>query len=102
MKQNKTEAEITITGVVTPIEWDGNNVIAIGIATGNDNYIVKLDRVGEELFDFVDDKVKLTGAVKKDRHGNNKIAVVNYEPAGNKDNFAEDENHDHDAYYENE
>lgn len=102
MNQNKTEEEITIAGIVTPIQWDGNNVIAIGIVTDDDNYIVKLDRVGEELFDFVDDKVKLTGTVKKDRNGNNKIAVVTYEPLGHKDNITDDENHDHDAYYDNE
>ncbi|MFZ7110492.1 MAG: hypothetical protein ACOWYE_02320 [Desulfatiglandales bacterium] len=93
MKKQKTPKEMTLTGFVTPEEWDtDDNVIAIGISTEDDDYLVELNKVGEELFDFLDEDVEVTGLVTEDKDGTKHITLTSYEVL-HSDDFEEDEDY---------
>jgi hypothetical protein len=73
--------EETIKGSVVATEWDkNNNVIAIGILSEDDDYVIDdSNDVGRELFDFLDEEVKVTGIIKKGRRGSKVITIMDYE-----------------------
>ncbi len=80
MKKQKTPKEVTLTGFVIPEEWDHNdNVIVIAISTDDENYLVERNKKGQELFDFLDEDVEVTGFVREDRDGTKHISVTTYE-----------------------
>jgi hypothetical protein len=78
MKRAETR-ELTIRGIILPIEWDKHgHVTGIGIGTEDDKeYIILLDKVGEKLFKLVDQKVEVTGIVKK-VYNDLVLTVLNY------------------------
>lgn len=99
MKKEKTSKEITISGFITPEQWDDeDNVIAIGISTDDEDYLIELNKLGEELFDFLDEDVEVTGFVREDKDGTKHITVTNYEILDT-DDYDDD---DDDYYYEDE
>ena len=58
--------EKTVQGRIIPTEWDRNrNVTDIGIESGGDEYIVFLNKTGENLFRHLNREVEATGIVKK-------------------------------------
>jgi hypothetical protein len=80
MKKDKTPKEETIVGYVVPSEWDNeDNVVAISITTDDDDYLVEMNKLGEELFDFLDEDVEVTGIVREDRDGTKRIRITSYE-----------------------
>jgi hypothetical protein len=80
MRKEKPGKEVTIKGFVSADEWDGRkNVIAISITTDDEDYRVELDKVGEELFDYLDVDVEVTGTVQQEKNGTKYIRVTNYE-----------------------
>src|SRR4030065_2313528 len=99
-KQAVTEREETIVGYVIPSEWDNeDNVISISISTDDEDYLVDLNKLGEELFDFLDEDVEVTGIVRDDKDGTKRIRVTSYEVLED----VEDENEeDEDLNYDNE
>lgn len=95
MKKEKKQKEVTIRGFVTPEEWDNDdNVIAIGISTDDDDFLVEINKLGEELFDFLDEDVEVTGIVREDKDGTKRISITSYEVL---DTDYEDEE-DYDGY----
>lgn len=79
-KQTVKEREETIIGYVIPNEWDNeDNVISIRVSTDDDDYLVELNKLGEELFDFLDEDVEITGIVREDKDGTKRIKVISYE-----------------------
>ncbi|MBU2499392.1 MAG: hypothetical protein KKE57_10860 [Proteobacteria bacterium] len=79
-KQTVKEREETIVGYVIPKEWDNeDNVISISVSTNDDDYLVELNKLGEELFDFLDEDVEITGIVREDKDGTKRIKVTSYE-----------------------
>ncbi|MBN1105327.1 MAG: hypothetical protein JXL84_18090 [Deltaproteobacteria bacterium] len=79
MKRGESPREVTVVGYVTPSKWDQDeNVIGVSIATDQGDYAVEIDRVGEELFDFVDDVVEATGLVVAGKGGSHRIKVTGY------------------------
>jgi hypothetical protein len=80
LESNKSRNEATITGIVTASEWDDDdNIIAVAISTEDEDYIVELNKLGAELFDFLDDYVEVTGFVNKDANDGIRIRVIDYE-----------------------
>ena len=80
MKKDKTAKEETVVGYVVPSEWDNeDNVVAISISTEDDDYLVEMNKLGEELFDFLDEDVEVTGLVREDRDGTKRIQITSYE-----------------------
>jgi hypothetical protein len=79
MKREESPREVTLVGYVTPSKWDqDDNVIGVSIATEERDYAVEIDRVGEELFDFVDDTVEATGLVATGKGGSHRMKVISY------------------------
>jgi hypothetical protein len=79
-KRKKPGKEVTIRGFVSADDWDGRKrVIAISITTDDEDYRVELDKVGEELFDYLDEDVEVTGTVRQEKDGHRYIRVSHYE-----------------------
>jgi hypothetical protein len=101
MKINKSEPpkEETIVGYVVPNEWDNeDNVVAISISTDDDDYVVELNKLGEELFDFLDEDVEVTGLIRDDKDGTKRIRVTSYEVLEDvEDENEEDEDFNYDG-----
>jgi uncharacterized membrane protein YcgQ (UPF0703/DUF1980 family) len=97
MKKDKTAKEETIVGYVVPSEWDNeDNVVAISISTEDDDYLVEMNKLGEELFDFLDEDVEVTGLVRDDRDGTKRIRITSYEVLEDVDeDFEEEEEEDY-------
>ena len=66
MRKNRP-GECTVIGTILPTELDeNNNVTDIGIETEDSvEYIVFMNRIGEEMIPFVDRKVEATGTVNE-------------------------------------
>ncbi|RPI75554.1 MAG: hypothetical protein EHM45_14810 [Desulfobacteraceae bacterium] len=80
MKKNKSEKEETLVGFILPSEWDNNdNVTGISISTDDDEYTVENNKLGEELFDFLDEDVRVTGMVSEERDGTKHITITEYD-----------------------
>jgi uncharacterized membrane protein YcgQ (UPF0703/DUF1980 family) len=97
-KQTPPPKEETVFGYVVPSEWDSDdNVVAISITTDDDDYVVELNKLGEELFDFLDEDVEVTGIVREDKDGTKRIRVTSYEVLEDtEDEYDEDEDYDFD------
>ena len=79
MKRGESPGEVTLVGYVTPSKWDqDDNVIGVSIATDERDYAVEIDKVGQELFDFVDDIVEVTGLAIAGKGGSHRIKVTVY------------------------
>ena len=97
MKQSKPPREETIVGYVVPSEWDSeDNVVSISISTDDDDYVVEMNQLGEELFDFLDEDVEVTGTVREDKDGTKRIRVISYEVLEDVDDGDEDEDFSYD------
>jgi len=98
MKKDKTAKEETIVGYVVPSEWDSDdNVVSIAISTEEDDYLVEMNKLGEELFDFLDEDVEVTGLVREDRDGTKRIRITSYEVLEDvDDDFEEEEDYNFD------
>lgn len=80
MKRNKFEKEETLVGFILPSNWDNDdNVIGISISTDDDEYMVENNKLGEELFDFLDEDVRVTGMVTDEKDGTKHITISDYE-----------------------
>lgn len=80
MKKNKSEKEETLVGFILPSEWDNNdNVTGISISTDDDEYTVENNKLSEELFDFLDEDVRVTGMVSEERDGTKHITITEYD-----------------------
>ena len=91
-KQPVAEREETIVGYIIPSEWDNeDNVISISISTDDDDYLVELNKQGEELFDFLDEDVEATGIIREDKDGTKRIRVTSYEVIEDTDEEYEEE-----------
>ena len=81
MQRDNQWAEMTLRGYVAATRWDADdNVVAIEILTDEEDYEVELNKVGVELFDFLNEDVEATGFVKKGRNGAKRLQVTSYEP----------------------
>jgi len=98
MKKDKTAKEETIVGYVVPSEWDNDdNVVSIAISTEEDDYLVEMNKLSEELFDFLDEDVEVTGLVREDRDGTKRIRITSYEVLEDvDDDFEEEEDYNFD------
>ena len=80
MKKKELPEEVTITGYVTPTDWDWDDAVSgVSIETPDDEYMVDPNRLGEELFSELDSEVEVTGFVKEDRDGTKRITITSYE-----------------------
>jgi hypothetical protein len=100
IKKSEPPKEETVVGFVVPNEWDNeDNVVAISISTEDDEYVVELNKLGEELFDFLDEDVEVTGIIRDDKDGTKRIRVTSYEVLEDAEDESEE---DEDFNYDNE
>lgn len=103
IKKEPQAKETTITGSVVPSDWDNDdNIIAISISTEDDDYVVEMNKLGEELFDFLDEDVEVIGFVREDRDGSKRIRVISYEVLDEMEEDEEGEEFGYDDYDEEE
>ena len=77
-----TERFLTVSGYVTALEWDEDDVDVtdLAIITDDDNeYKVRLSGQGEELTGYLDEYVVVHGNVHRDQWGNKVIEVRSFD-----------------------
>ena len=86
MKRGKKSKELTVSGLILPVEWDENDkIIGVVIETADEeSYIVEGDKKGQELLKLIHQEVEATGRVKEGEYGNLHIKLTSYTPLGNK------------------
>jgi hypothetical protein len=86
MKRGKKSKELTVSGLILPVEWDENdNIVGVVIETAEEeSYIVEGDKRGKELLKFMHQEVEATGRVREGEYGNLHIKLTAYTPLGNK------------------
>lgn len=73
-------SEMLISGVVMAVEWDDDDdVTEIEISTDDDSYYVEKNALWEELVDFCDTQVEVTGIVTEAKDGTKQVLVTSYE-----------------------
>lgn len=79
--KTKDNSQRTVTGILIPEKWDDKeNIIGVSIQAFDENeYIVKSFQQGNNLFDFIYEKVKVTGHVFKISEGKFTIEVNRFE-----------------------
>ena len=72
--------EYTVTGTVLPADLDDDGkVTSIGIESlDGEDYLIFMDRIGEEMMSLLDHKVEATGTVK-DVYGDLIFTVSRYQ-----------------------
>lgn len=81
MNNGRSNRSITVTGVVTPSDWDKhNNVVQVAIETDYfQKYIVAEEMVGKELMQLIDASVSVQGVIDgEDFYGNPIIILKKY------------------------
>lgn len=71
------EKQTTVVGFVYEIEERGW-VKGIAISTGDDDYFVEMNEVGEKLRNEIENDIEATGTVTKDPEGKKRILVTDY------------------------
>ena len=72
---------VAAKGILVPADWDeSGNIIAMALSTySEEEYIVKPNQRGQELFAFLHRKVEIQGFVKMDDCGRKIVTVEQYE-----------------------
>lgn len=80
MRQGEQPKQATLVGWIAPGNWDNEgNVIGVRFHTDKEQYEIELNDVGQELFDFLDDEVRVTGICGVAKNGKKRIRVSSYE-----------------------
>jgi hypothetical protein len=77
-KNTETKKEITIVGIVREIK-DYRKPCRVGIAVGNEIYVVQPNEEGQNLLYEVGNKVEATGIVSSTKDVRRRIEVTGYE-----------------------
>ena len=78
-KKKEIGKEMTITGYVEEFDSieDGVGILIAG--DDDENYVVEPNKNGKKLSSFLDERVKVTGLVSKDRDGLKYISVSTFD-----------------------
>ena len=80
MKQTEETTLETIVGIVAASQVDeDDHVIAVTISTDDEDYEVDMSGLGEDLLDFIDEEVEVTGIVAEESDGTKSITATSYE-----------------------
>lgn len=76
MAKNKNGKSETLTGVVTPIQWDGDQVTEVALfATDDEEYRIENSH---KFFDLVQENIEATGNVLRTRKSFRTINIKKY------------------------
>lgn len=81
MSNAYTPSKISITGIVTAMEWDADdNVVSVKISTQDEEeYDVEDNAMADELLGLLYEPVKVTGILHESKMGKKAILVESYE-----------------------
>ena len=87
MKERAKQKRVTITGVVSPYEWDSDdNVCTVSITgAGKTEYIVTTKATVKKLLKHVDEEIEATGTVKEGEFGELVFALEDFKVVGAED-----------------
>lgn len=75
-KKKKHQTEETLSGIITPIEWDNHQVIEVALsATDDELYLIEN---GEKFIDLAQTCIHATGRVRRDRKSNRTIHIKRF------------------------
>ena len=79
--KKKGETPTTVTGIVTPTDWDENgNVVVASVSTSSEeDYIIADNEMARGLLELSGAQVMVTGIVNNDSRGNKTITVKKFE-----------------------
>ena len=97
-EQKESNKEIMIIGIVREIEGRRNS-FRVGIATGSETYVVKLNEEGRNLLYEVGNKVEATGIITRTKDGRYRIDVSGYEVYEMDEEDLEEIGADYDYYF---
>jgi hypothetical protein len=80
MGKEEPPKRVTLVGWVVPGNWDNEgNVIGINFQVDRERYVIELNEVGQELFDFLEEEVRVNGITSTARNGTKRIRINSYE-----------------------
>jgi hypothetical protein len=80
MGKDELPKKVTLVGSVVPGNWDNEgNVIGISFQVEKERYVIELNEAGQELFDFLEEEVKVEGVCSTARNGIKRIRISSYE-----------------------
>ena len=99
-KRKDIAKEMTITGYVEEFNSieDGVGILIAG--DDDENYVVEPNKNGKKLSSFLDERVKVTGLVTKDRDGLNYINVSSFIVFEDSEDYYDLEDEDDDSFYD--
>lgn len=76
MAKKKNGKSETLTGVVTPIQWDGDQVTEVALfATDDEEYHIQNS---QKFFDLVQESIEATGSVQRTKKSFRTINIKKY------------------------
>ncbi len=76
MAKKKNGKSETLTGVVTPIQWDGDQVTEVALfATDDEEYRIENSH---KFFDLVQENIEATGSVQRTKKSFRTINIKKY------------------------
>ena len=99
-KRKNFATEMTITGYVEEFDSieDGMGILIAG--DDDENYVVEPNKNGKKLSSYLDERVKVTGLVTKDRDGLNYINVSSFIVFEDTEDYYDHEDDDDDSFYD--
>jgi hypothetical protein len=80
MGKDEPPNKVTLVGWVVPGNWDNEgNVIGISFQVDRERYVIELNEAGQELFDFLEEEVKVVGVSSIARNGTKRVRISSYE-----------------------
>ena len=78
MEKEKLDGHRTIIGQIMPRERD-NSLFGVEIVTDEGPYSVEFDDASDQLLDYLYQDIRATGVIAKNRDGNRRIILEDYE-----------------------
>ena len=76
MSKHKKNSSETLTGIITPVEWEDDQITAVMLCADDDeDYRIEN---GEKFLELVQTYIKATGEVKRDRKSHRSINIKSY------------------------
>ena len=99
MRKSMTK-EMKITGIVEEFDSIQDGVGILIAADDEENYVVEPNKNGKKLSSFLDERVKVTGLVTRDRDGLNYINVSSFIVFEDSEDYYDLEDEDDDSFYD--
>ena len=75
-KKKKNQTEETLMGIITPIEWDNNQVTEVALsATDDELYLIEN---GDKFIDLAQTCIQAIGRVRRDRKSDRTIQIKRF------------------------